>query len=168
MLFPLPLADREVFCGALDLLRPISSAANARDQRLWLSLQGDHSTLYEGDFLRPQIIMPNFSGQIRVDYVATVGSISHLYPTIGEKRAQLIAVAPRMLGSGESLTLGNDDNGRPIWEVGPPFGTDMVVVVASSIPLFQKPRPTKQRECLRVLSRTDATNSCCWTDAPRP
>ncbi|HEX5326233.1 MAG TPA: hypothetical protein VFW75_06160, partial [Acetobacteraceae bacterium] len=65
------------------------------------------------------------------------GSLAHLYPTVadGEHRA----VPARLLHPGERLEIGDPGAGHPQWQVGPPYGTDMILAVASSVPLFDRP-----------------------------
>ncbi|MGH7041711.1 MAG: hypothetical protein ACREFY_06230, partial [Acetobacteraceae bacterium] len=46
------------------------------------------------------------------------------------------------LAPGTVLYLGDGSPGRPLWEVGPPYGTDMIVAVASAQPLLPADPPT--------------------------
>ncbi len=134
-----------VFCGALAAIRPIAPLAGAPDRGLRLTLGGGRTALHEGEFIRPRVTMPDFSGRLRVDYLAHDGSLAHLYPTAADPQQHFVAVPPRALRAGVTLEIGNASAGHPQWEVGPPFGTDMIIAVASSVPLLDS-QPTQNFE----------------------
>ena len=127
-----------VFCPALDALRPLVPAFGATDAS-WLALQmADGKTrLRDGERVRVQLTMPDFAGRLRVDYVAHDGTVQHLYPQIADPKDKIVADVPRTIGASEAVSLAN-----PAWVIGPPYGTDMIIAVASSRPLFDKPRPS--------------------------
>ena len=52
------------------------------------------------------------------------------------RRVAIAADPPRTYGAGEPVNLGH-----PSWVIGEPYGTDMIIAVASSEPLFDRPRP---------------------------
>ncbi len=52
------------------------------------------------------------------------------------RRSAITADPSRTFGPGEPLNLGH-----PSWLIGEPYGTDMIIAVASSEPLFDRPRP---------------------------
>ncbi len=124
-----------VFCPALALLRPISVLAGAPGPGVGLMLQDNRTVLPDGDAILPRITMPDFAGELRVDYVGHDGSLAHLYPTLAEPAAKLAAQPSRHLAAGERVALGDPGPGKPAWDSGPPYGTDMIIAVASSAPL---------------------------------
>jgi hypothetical protein len=64
--------------------------------------------------------------------------VVHLYPTAADP-AQHIGARPSVrLTPGAQLSIGEGGPGRPIWEVGPPYGTDMIIVVASTAPVLTR------------------------------
>jgi eukaryotic-like serine/threonine-protein kinase len=130
-----------VFCQALDLLRPVGTPFSATDPHLTLTLADDRTALHDGQRIRPRLVMPNFAGYPRVDYVTHDGSVQHLFPQIADSSG-VVADKLRPLGVGQRLALGDPPPGQPAWEVGPPYGTDMIIAVVSSQPLFDKPRPS--------------------------
>lgn len=130
-----------VFCQPLDVLRPIATPFAATEPRLALSLADDRSALHDGQRIRPRIVMPNFPGYLRVDYVTHDGAVQHLYPQLGDQSG-VVADKVRVLQAGERVALGDPPPGQPSWEVGPPYGTDMIIAIASAQPLFSKPRPS--------------------------
>ena len=72
-----------------------------------------------------------------MDYLAHDGTVQHLYPQIADPKDNIAADPPRTISASETLNLGN-----PAWVIGPPYGTDMIIAVASSRALFDKPRPS--------------------------
>jgi hypothetical protein len=120
-----------VFCGALGVLHPIAG----RDG-LALALSGGRTALHDGERIAPRVTMPDFAGELRVDYLGHDGSVVHLFPTAADPAQKVAAQPPRRLAAGERLALGDAGPGRPIWEVGPPYGTDMIIAIASSAPLL--------------------------------
>ena len=124
-----------VFCPALALLRPISVLAGALGPGVGLTLRGNKTVLPDGEAILPRITMPDFAGELRVDYLAHDGSLEHLYPTVADPSAKLVAQPSRRLAAGERLALGDPGLGKPQWEAGTPYGTDMIIAIASSTPL---------------------------------
>jgi eukaryotic-like serine/threonine-protein kinase len=124
-----------VFCPALDALRPVAPLAGAPDRGLSLSMFGGRTTLHDGDLIQPRIAMPDFAGELRVDYVGHDGSVVHLFPTLADPSQHAAAQPQRRFTPGEHLSLGDPLPNHAAWEVGPPYGTDMVIAVASAIPL---------------------------------
>jgi predicted Ser/Thr protein kinase len=123
-----------VFCTALDVLRPVALAPEG----LAITLAGGRTALYDGERIRPRVTMPGFAGELRVDYLGHDGSVVHLYPTAADPAQKVAAQPPRRFAPGEVLALGDAGPGKPIWEVGPPYGTDMIVAIASSAPLLRQ------------------------------
>jgi serine/threonine protein kinase len=134
-----------VFCDALAAVRPVAPLAGAPDEGLRLALTGGRTRLRDGEFIQPRVVMPDFSGRLRVDYLAHDGSLVHLYPTVADPQQGFVAVPPRTLHPKETLEIGNTGAGHPQWEVGPPYGTDMIIAVASSLPLLD-PLPAHNEE----------------------
>jgi serine/threonine protein kinase len=134
-----------VFCTVLTLLRPISAQAGAPITGLAVTLANGITTLRDGDLIRPRITMADFPGELRVDYLVHDGSLVHLYPTVADPTQHVAAQPAVRLAPGAPLSLGEAGPGRPIWAVGAPYGTDMIVAIASSTPLLAHP-PTRNAE----------------------
>ena len=59
-------------------------------------------------------------------------------PQLADPKAGIVADPPRTATRpGETVNLGH-----PSWLIGEPYGTDMIIAVASSEPLFDRPRPS--------------------------
>jgi hypothetical protein len=125
-----------VFCPALTALHPIAPPYGATGgPRLGLQMDGK-ARLHDGEPVRARLVMPDFTSNLRVDYIGHDGSVQHLYPQLADPRISVTADPPRTFGPGEALNLGH-----PSWVIGEPYGTDMIIGVASSEPLFDRPRP---------------------------
>jgi predicted Ser/Thr protein kinase len=135
------------YCGAVDLLRPLGASG------LTMTLDGGATALHDGDKVVIDVTLPPAARYLVVDYLANDGSIAHLAPT-GPGAVQ--PVAP-----GSRVVLGKPDpkTGFQGWEVGPPYGTDMIIAIASSAPLFTRPRPANDttEAYLRDLDAAIAT-----------
>jgi hypothetical protein len=127
-----------VFCPALNALRPLVPAFGATQaSRLGLQMAGGKMRLHDGEPIGVSLVMPDFASRLVVDYIAHDGSVQHLYPQLAQPENGIRADPPRTYGANEQVKLGN-----PAWLVGPPYGTDMIIAVASSAPLFDHPRPS--------------------------
>jgi len=129
----------QVFCSALGTLRPIAVQAGAPLSGLSVTLAGGRTALHDGERIMPRVTMGDFSGELRVDYLGHDGSVVHLYPTAADPAQHIEARPSVRLAPGAQLSIGEGGPGRPIWEVGPPYGTDMIIAVASSVPVLTRP-----------------------------
>lgn len=125
------------YCGALDILRPHGDAFGAPPSGLELALSGNRRRLVLGDLLTVNLAMPRFPSYLRVSYFMHDGEVVHLHPTPADPA--------RAFGPGVRIALGDPASGGPRWEIGPPFGTEMIVAVASERPLFATPRPEAEQ-----------------------
>jgi serine/threonine protein kinase len=124
------------FCPALDALHLATPAFGATDApRLGLQMADDKTSLRDGEPVRVRVAIPDFPGWLRVDYVVHDGTVQHLYPQLADTKIGITADRPKSYAPGETVNLAN-----PSWLIGPPYGTDMIIAVAASDPLFDHPR----------------------------
>jgi serine/threonine-protein kinase len=127
-----------VFCPALNVLHQITPGFGASGEpRLGLQMADGETRLADPAPIRVQLVMPDFAGWLRVDYVAHNGVVQHLYPQLAEPKNAITADQPRAFAPGTPVHLGH-----PSWQIGPPYGSDMIIAIASSDPLFDNARPT--------------------------
>ncbi|MCS0591623.1 protein kinase [Massilia norwichensis] len=102
---------------------------------------GRGTELREGDTLMVDVTTPNIQSHIAVDYFVLDGNVVHLLPNAAERET---LAPPR-----HTVTVGNLGN----WMIGAPFGTEMLVLLATPAPLFDKPRPDAEAgaDYLRAL-----------------
>ena len=85
----------------------------------------------EGERLVVDINTPTYKSSLYVDYYDHEGNVVHMMPSPGE---EFNIGEPR-----ESFQVGEaGDIG--LWEVAPPFGTDVIFLLATSTPLFDTAR----------------------------
>jgi serine/threonine-protein kinase len=111
------------YCDVFDLVRPIAQSGSPF---LEVDLKDDVTHLKAHDFILPVVDMPEFPAYLVVDYFSNDGSVAHLYPIRHAPNPPFSASATVRLGT----------SGKDRIEVGPPFGTDVIVATASSVPLF--------------------------------
>jgi serine/threonine-protein kinase len=120
------------FCTALDTLRPVAQPFGAPGG-MSVSLAGEATRLRDGELVTVVVNGPDFPAYVYVSFLVHDGTLAHLHPTPTDPS--------RALPPGGALRLGDPAIGGPAWAVGPPYGMDLVIAVASSIPLFERPRP---------------------------
>jgi eukaryotic-like serine/threonine-protein kinase len=119
------------YCEALDIVRPI---AQPLSPAFSLTLKDEVTRLQDGDAIRPILKLPDFPAHLQVDYLSHDGSVTHLFPDQSAKEKPFAANA--------TMPLGNAKQG--VGAVGPPFGTDVIMAIASSVPLFAQHRPAEE------------------------
>jgi serine/threonine-protein kinase len=121
-------------CAVASLLGTATAAAPR------ITLNKPDATYHEKDKLILDLAMPSGSGGfLRVDFYDTSGTVQHLYP--GNESGAVRA--------GQSVTLGKDGS----YEMGAPFGPNMIVALLSPQRLFPTARPAQEdaRAYLSVL-----------------
>ncbi len=129
---PLRIVD-PVFCPVLDLLRGIPAGSGGG---LSITQDGGPAPLADNQVIALHATMPGFAGFLQVAYVQHDGTVAPLVPGPGYPEQTVPARG--------SIALGQARKGASPWLVGPPFGTDMIVAVASTAPLWTQQRPTTE------------------------
>jgi serine/threonine-protein kinase len=120
------------YCAALDVVRPIAQPFGTPGP-MAVALAGNATRLRDGELVTVVINGPDFPAYLQVTFLVHDGTLAHLHPTPTDPA--------RLLPSGQTIRLGDPTIGGPAWATSAPFGTEMILVVASSVPLFDKPRP---------------------------
>ncbi|WP_448191944.1 hypothetical protein [Azospirillum sp. sgz301742] len=151
---PVVAVASAALCEPLRLLEPLRSANTARGTPLTVGTVPGDGGLVGGQDLVLDLRAPDFPSHIQVDYFTVDGGVVHLLPNPLEPVVQLDAAAVRRLGERDGRTR--------FWTIGPPFGQELIVVVASGAPLFPAPRPEAEPaaaylpELKRALAAPDA------------
>ena len=96
-------------------------------------LTGPGAALREGDPISIEITAGDYPVDLRIDYFSLDGRVLHMLPNENMPAARLPAGSKRIFGSG-----GGED-----WRAGgPPFGTELILVVATPQSLDLGKRPT--------------------------
>jgi hypothetical protein len=130
----------EPYCRVLAFLdRP--DLLRSEDQRHDAAMIGEPAqsavlTLYAGMPLVLHLRGADFPSFLYVDYFTSDGRVYHLFPDRQSADARL---APR-----ETTVIGGPTGRGLKATIGPPFGLDMVLALASEQPLLTSPRPTAE------------------------
>jgi hypothetical protein len=99
---------------------------------------GGATQLHRGEPLRIQVRSPAKISYLYVSYIQADGSVVHL--------VQPGAPVPQPTLPRRTLVFGTGDGGAPRFTIGPPFGREMVIAIASRSPLFDHALPPQQTE----------------------
>lgn len=119
-------------CGVVEMLAPYWVRTRQAGDAATIRTKKANAELVEGDYLVLDITTPPFDSYVHVDYFAFDGGVVHLVPSFRSKDNQAPPNYAATIGS-----LGN-------WVISKPFGTDLVVLVATPAPLFDKLRPESE------------------------
>jgi len=125
------------FCEVLDLLEPVQKHATIHDFGLKVRLvnkEDKKSPVYvQGENLIIEVTAPaQFESFVYVDYYATDGQVQHLLPNLREPL--------NFLPPGRVYTVGQPDGQHWEWKPLPPFGRELITVLATKQPLVFTPK----------------------------
>jgi hypothetical protein len=120
-----------IYCQTLELYAPYWTANRDAGFGTAIGTPNANNTFVEGERLVVDIGTPTYKSWLYVDYFAKDGSVVHMMPSPGEVFNQGDARNSFQLGEAGDIGL---------WEVAPPFGTEMIVVLAASAPVFEGTR----------------------------
>jgi hypothetical protein len=86
-----------------------------------------------GDSLSIEVVTPAYPAYLYVTYLQAGGDATNLYWPQGR--------FPKALPPNTRITLGGGAGGEPVYRIAPPFGDEMVVIIASASPLFPDELP---------------------------
>ena len=121
------------YCRVLDTLRPFGPAAGAR---LRVGMASGQSFLVDNEQIVMDVVLADIAGHLHMAYLSNDGKVSPLIPGTGYPARTYSAGSRFELGRARADFIG--------WRVGPPFGTDMIIAIVSSAPLFMQPRPEQE------------------------
>ncbi|XUW91731.1 serine/threonine-protein kinase [Burkholderia sp. M6-3] len=106
-----------------------------------LQVRPPSGQLSEGDPLVVDVSTPGYDSYVNLDYYQLDGNVVHMVPS---PRAKDNQAPPRY-----SATIGSAGD----WVISKPFGSEMVVLLITPAPLFDKPRPEAESRAdyLRAL-----------------
>jgi hypothetical protein len=119
-------------CEALGTFAP----AFRRSEGLAVKVLSETTPLRDGDRLVLEIQTPPFPAYVYVTYLQAGGDAVHLYQPRGR--------VPQAVPPSTTLRIGESPG--PIFRISEPFGPEMIVVLASASPLFERERPQTQIE----------------------
>ena len=129
------------YCPALTAIAPILPPFGSPQSHVTLREASDAASLADGEYIRPRVQAPDYPSNLLVDYYSHDGTVEHIYPRLADAAHKIAGDPGQVLPPGETLSLGDPSSRHATFQVGPPYGRDMIVVVASSQPLFGPGRP---------------------------
>jgi hypothetical protein len=116
------------------ILEPFQARNNDSGYGLTVTPSTGHSDRFiEGEKVTIKVTQANFDGYLYVDYYFVDGNMAHIFPHPNEPDSG------RLVKAGETLVIGNTPEG---WEVGAPFGQELITVISSPTPLYDGALPT--------------------------
>lgn len=119
------------FCEILQVSLPLHERNGIESAGASIGINSNDVMLEEGDQVVLNAIAPTFDSFVYVVYMQEDGKLINLMPseTDRDNRRQ----------ASESFSVGARDD-QPSFSVAPPYGDDLVILLASSEPLFSGPR----------------------------
>ncbi len=135
-------------CRSVVELQVMRAAGLIGEGGLRLRLNNGSSQLRQGDPMRLEVQGPAYATNLRIDYFSLDGQVAHMKPEGGDP-------APK-LAAGTTHLFGNPANGE-LWNAGAaPFGTELITVIATPVPLdlgASRPKIEPASGYLRDLNR---------------
>ena len=123
----------EPLCGVVDTLVDLGFLPSEPDDlQVGVAAQASVATFRDAEKLRLDLTTPDFPAHVYIDYFESDGNVIHLLPSPRDR--DNVFARPTVLRLGTEALVG------PI-SVVPPFGTDLLVITASSEPLQDGLRP---------------------------
>lgn len=121
-------------CEVVKILEPFQARNKDSGYGLTVTPSTGHSDRFiEGEKVTIKVTQANFDGYLYVDYYFVDGNMAHIFPHPNEPDSG------RLVKAGETLVIGNTPEG---WEVGAPFGQELITVISSPTPLYDGALPT--------------------------
>ena len=116
-------------CAAINVFAPYWVMNRQAGQGASIQARARNAELTEGDPLMVDIKTPGYDAYVYVDYYVLDGNVAHLVPNPRALAHQAPANYTATVGS-----LGN-------WVVSKPFGTELIVLLVTPVPVFDGVRP---------------------------
>jgi serine/threonine protein kinase len=121
------------YCELVEILFPLKQLNQEQQLGLEITPYQHPSHYVEEENLVLAYTIPSYNSYIYIDYYQLDGGVIHLFPN-GTGLNKPVTAKTRHI-------LGDIAKGQKQWQINPPFGTEMIVIIASSTPLFDRPRP---------------------------
>jgi serine/threonine protein kinase len=120
---------RDEDCGVIAAFAPYWRNNREAGGGTTIHTKGNNGELREGDSLIMDITTPGYDSYVSIDYYVLDGSVVHMVPSPRAKDNQAPANYSATIGS-----LGS-------WVVAKPFGSELIVLLITPVPLFDGMRP---------------------------
>ena len=120
------------FCEILQVTLPLHERNSIESAGASIGVDGSAIVLQEGDAVILEANAPNFPSYAYIIYMQEDGKLLNLMPSVDHP--------DNSRTPNEQFSIG-DKPDQPSFTVSPPYGDDLVMLLASSEPLFDQPRP---------------------------
>lgn len=117
----------EIFCETIELYEPYLHANRERALGARVGTPRKDGVFLNSENLIVDVRSPKFLSWLYVDFFDHEGNVVHMLPSVADDENHF---EPNV-----QLELGGD-GGMKVWQVAAPYGTEMVVLLASSKPVF--------------------------------
>jgi hypothetical protein len=123
-----------VLCTVVEDLENGSTGTDARPMLKLRNAEGaPKDSFKEEEHLVIELAPQDEAVHVYLDYFTHEGEVLHLLP--GSDYRDNLAPA------GAALVVGDPQRGQPVWQIGPPFGQDLLVALVARRPLYEGRRP---------------------------
>ncbi len=135
------------FCDILKVSLPLHERNSIESAGASISVDGNAVVLEEGDKVVLQATAPQFESYVYVVYLQENGDLINLVPSETDR--------DNKRGISEDFSIG-DQPDQLSFSVAPPYGDDLVMLIASSEPLFSEPRPLTETGSVFAAALADS------------
>jgi len=131
-------------CSVIDAFAPYWTRNRQAGGETSIRMRAGGTALTEGDSLIIDVTTPAYESYVHVDYYVLDGTVVHLVPS---RRARANRAPPRY-----SATIGTVAG----WTISKPFGTELIVLLVTPVPLFDGLRPESESrsDYLRAVDKS--------------
>jgi hypothetical protein len=121
------------YCEVVAILKPYKQRNDESKLGLGIFPTAGHDDRFvEGERVIVELRQPAYDGYLYVDYYVIDGTVVHMFPNTKEPESG------KLFKSGARPRVGEKIE-QP-WLIGPPFGQELITVIASPVPLYQGTR----------------------------
>ncbi|MEY8098758.1 DUF4384 domain-containing protein [Falsihalocynthiibacter sp. S25ZX9] len=134
----LPRPQCSALSGIADVGLPQSTEQLTNPRVIGASGFAQNYTYFAGQRLSLELVAPDYDGYVYVDFFTADGMVIHLQPN---------EIVPLEFSNAKSpLSVGTDRGDKPSLEltIGPPYGQEIAAAFASSVVLYDDPRPMQE------------------------
>ncbi|MBV8590859.1 MAG: protein kinase, partial [Acetobacteraceae bacterium] len=137
--------NKPLFCRVLDEIHPITARwPGDPGSDFSIGLAGQRAHLQTNDVIELRIHTPPEPSWLQIFYLQSNGKVTEIFPAPGEPG--------RLFPANSDVAIGRPHDAFPGWYVDKPYGTEMMIAIASQSPLFAGGAPNDE-EAATYLDR---------------
>jgi len=134
----LPRPQCEALAGIVAVGLPQSNAQLTNPRLVGEDFHVREYSYAEGQRLMLELTSPEYDSYVYVDYFDAAGVVFHLQPN------EIVPLMRQAASTQATVGMERDDIPSLHIRIGPPFGQEIAVAFASSVPLYEDPRPIQE------------------------